>query len=59
MSPIEDAEYMMESADLRALVESGMTKEVLETIASQVGVQIKMTKAEDIDEVIKALSALT
>ena len=59
MSPIEDSEYMMESADLRALVESGMTKEVLETIASQVGVQIKMTKAEDIDEVIKAVSALT
>ena len=30
----EDSEYIMEPADLKALVKDGMTKELLETVGS-------------------------
>jgi hypothetical protein len=49
----------MAPAELKALVVDGMTKELLETIATQTDVHIKMTKAEDIDELIDAVSAFT
>ena len=50
----EDSEYIMEPADLKALVKDGMTKELLETVGSQIDVYFKMTT---VDEVIDALNA--
>ena len=44
----------MEPADLKALVKDGMTKELLETVGSQIDVYFKMTT---VDEVIDALNA--
>jgi len=44
----------MEPADLKALVKDGMTKELLETMGSQIDVYFKMTT---VDEVIDALNA--
>ena len=58
-SPDDDSAYIMAPAELKALVVDGMTKELLETIANQTDVVIKMTKAKDIDELIDAVSAFT
>ena len=51
---IEDSVYILEPAEVKALVEDGMTKELLETVGSQIDVHFKMTT---VDEVIDALNA--
>ena len=56
ITPNEDSDYTLAPADLRALVEDGMTKELLEAISSQIDVYIKMTQ---VDDFIDAVSALT
>ena len=52
----EESEYILEPVDVKALIQDGMTKELLETVGSQIDVYFKMTT---VDEVIEALNALT